>query len=220
MKAKKILYFTLMYLPVGINLIALFFLPAQIPTHYGYHNQADRWGSKYEILLIALITVFLGYFTLAMAKSARKREKYGKNNENITLLAGLFVLILFNAINVFMLYAAWNKTEDLSSLPLDLNKIIFGILGVFMVVFGNIMPKLRKNSLIGLRTPWSMKSDAAWKKCQRVGGISLIAGGIVTIGICIAVKGTACLMANLAVWGILTAVDVFLTYRIASQLQP
>ena len=48
MKNKKWLYFILMLLPLAVSLIALPFLPSQIPAHYGADNQVTRWGSKYE----------------------------------------------------------------------------------------------------------------------------------------------------------------------------
>lgn len=218
MKAKKILYYayyTLMYLPVAVSLAAFSYLPDKIPVHYGYNYQVNRWGSKYEVLIVAAMSPVIGYFTLALAKIASKQEKYGKNNENITIFTGLFTLFLFNAINAFILYAALNKIENLSDVPLDISRLVFGIIGVFMIVMGNYMPKLRRNSFIGLRTRWSRKNDTVWKKCQRIGGISFIIGGVATIGVCIAAKGNTCLISCTAIWFILTVVDVYFTYRVA-----
>ena len=43
---------------------------------------------------------------------------------------------------------------------------------------GNVMPKLKRNSLMGLRTKWSLSSDEAWRKSQRFGGITLAVTGI------------------------------------------
>lgn len=217
MRAKKILYFMLMCLPMAINLAILPFLPDKIPVHYGYDNQVDRWGSKYEVLIIALMSILAGCFTLAMAKIAANQEKYGRNNENVTLITGLFTLIMLNAMNGYFVYTAFNKIENLSEVPIDVSRLFFGILGVFMIVLGNVMPKLRKNSFIGLRTKWSKKNDTVWKKCQRIGGISFIIGGIATIGVCIATKGITCLMAGLAIWVILIVVDVWFTYRVAKR---
>lgn len=217
MKAKKTAYYILMYLPLAIVLIALPYLPEKIPAHYGLDNQVDRWGSKYEALLFPAITLLLGYFTLMMAKLAEKQEKYGKNNKRVTLIMGAFVLILFNALNVYSLYASFHKIENLSSVSLDLGQLIFGIIGVLMIVTGNIMPKLRMNSVIGLRTHWSMKNEVTWKKCQHIGGISFIVGGIMIIGICIAMRGTPCLLSVSGVWAILIITDVFLTYRVAKK---
>ena len=122
---------------------------------------------------------------------------------------------LFNALNAYSLYTSFNKVENLSSVSLDIGRLVFSIVGVLMIVTGNIMPKLRMNSMVGLRTHWSMKNEVTWKKCQHMGGISFIIGGIIIIGICIAMKGTPCLLAVLGVWVILIVNDVFLTYKAA-----
>lgn len=216
-KLKKLAYYILMYLPLMVVLIALPYLPEKIPAHYGFDNQVDRWGSKYETLLFPTISILMGYFLLGMAKLEKKQKNYGKNNENITMIVGFLVLILYNALNIHSLYTSFHKVENLSSVPLGISQLIFGIIGVLMIVTGNIMPKLRMNSLIGLRTHWSMKNEVTWEKCQRVGGISFIIGGIMIIGVCVAAKGIPCLLSVLGIWAILITVDVFLTYRIAKK---
>ena len=129
----------------------------------------------------------------------------------------ILVLILFNALNIYFLYTSFNKVENLSSVPFGMEQIAFTVFGVLMIVMGNIMPKLRMNSLIGLRTHWSMKNEATWKKSQHMGGISFIIGGIMIIGICTAIKGIPCLLYVVGVVTILTVVDVFLTYKIAER---
>ncbi len=215
MKIRKIVYFTLMFLPLAVTLIVLPYLPGKIPAHYGFDNQADRWGSKYEVLLFPVVSILMGYFLLGMAKLAAKKEEHGENNKNVTIIVGILVLVLFNTLNVYSLYTSFNKVENLSSLSLEISQLVFSIIGMLMIVTGNLMPKLRMNSIIGLRTHWSMKNEATWKKCQHIGGISFIIGGIIIIGICIVMKGTPCLLAVLGVWAILIVIDVFLTYRIA-----
>ncbi len=217
MKTKKTVYYILMYLPLVIVLIALPYLPAKIPAHYGFDNQVDRWGSKYEAFLFPIITLLMGYFLLGMAKLAAKQEEHGENNKNVIIIVGILVLVLFNTLNVYSLYTSFNKVENLSSVSLDIGQLVFGIVGVLMIVTGNIMPKLRMNSMIGLRTHWSMKNEVTWKKCQHIGGISFIIGGIVIIGICIAMKGTPCLLSVLGVLVILIVTDVFLTYKVAKR---
>lgn len=217
MKIKKTVYYILMYFPLVIVLIALPYLPEKIPAHYGFDNQVDRWGSKYEALLFPIISFFMGHFLLGMAKLAAKKEEHGENNKNVTIIMGILVLILLNALNVYSLYTSFNKVENLSFVSLDIGQLVFGIIAMLMIVTGNLMPKLRMNSMIGLRTHWSMKNEATWKKSQHLGGISFIIGGIIIIGICIVMKGIPCLLSVLGVWAILIVVDVFLTYRVAEK---
>ncbi len=206
-----------MYLPFAVNLAALPFLPDRIPAHYGFDNQVTRWGSKYEALLYPLVIVFMGYFMLAMAKLGAKDEEHGKNNETVLLISGILILLLFHVLNAYSLYTSFVKAENLSSVPLDLNQLIFGITGVLMIVIGNVMPKLRMNSVVGLRTHWSMKNEVTWKKCQRMGGISFMAGGVIIIGIAVALKGIPCLLSALGILVLLGVVDVYLSFLIAKR---
>ena len=215
MKIRKIVYFILMFLPLAVILIALPYLPEKIPAHYGFDNKVDRWGSKYEELLFPVVCIFMGCFMLGMAKLAARQEEHGENNKNVIIVTGILILILFNALNGYSLYTSFHKVENLSSVSLDISQLVFGIMGMLMIVIGNIMPKLRMNSMIGLRTHWSMKDEITWKKSQHIGGISFIIGGIIIIGICVTMKGILCLLAVLGVLAILIVIDIFLTYRIA-----
>ncbi len=45
------------------------------------------------------------------------------------------------------------------------------------------MPKLKRNSIIGLRTKWSLSSDEAWAKSQRfAGAVTAISGILLLLG--------------------------------------
>ena len=217
MKAKKIILYCLMLLPLLVVLITLQFLPDQIPAHYGSNNQVTRWGSKYETLIFPALTMFFGFFMLGMAKLSGKHEENGRNNENVCIIAGIMVLILFNAMAGYSLYTSFNKVENLSSAVLDINQLVFGILGISMIFIGNIMPKVRMNSFMGLRTSWSMKNEMTWKKSQHFGGISFIVGGIIIVVICIFTEGTACLLWAMGIFIILLAFDMFYTYKISKK---
>lgn len=214
---KKTLYWILMLLPLAAVLIALQFLPDQIPAHYGVGGQVDRWGSKYETLIFPALTAVFGITMLAISKYASKREENGTNNEGVILTAGLFGMLLFDAMTLFFLFLDFRKIEDLSAAPVDLYQLLFGVLGLGMVVIGNVMPKVRMNSLIGLRTTWSMSSEAAWKKSQRFGGISFILGGFATVLASLLTKGISCFLCSMGILAVITVVDVIYTYRAASQ---
>lgn len=217
MKTKKIIFYILMFLPLVVVLIALQFLPEQIPAHYDFDNQVTRWGSKYEALIFPVITVLLGYFMLGMAKFSSKQEENGRNNENVCIVAGIVSLALFNAMTGYFLYTDFHSIENLSSIALDINQLLFGLLGVLMIISGNIMPKLRMNSIAGLRTIWSMKNETTWKKSQRFGGISFIIGGVIIIIVCLLTKGVSCFWWAMGIVAILLVVDTFYTYTLSKK---
>lgn len=215
MKVKKIVFYGLMFIPLVSVLIALQFLPEQIPAHYGFNNQVTRWGSKYEMLIVSIVTVMLGYFFQGIAKLAAKHEESGNNNENVCIVSGIATLAIFCVMTGYALYTSFNKIENLSFNTFDANQLLFGILGIAMIIIGNIMPKLRMNSVAGLKTKWSMKNEATWKKSQHFGGISYIIGGAAAIVICFFAEGMYCFLLTMAIIMVLLAVDVFYTYRIA-----
>lgn len=217
MKTKRIMFYGLMALPLVVVLVALQFLPDQIPAHYDFNNQVTRWGSKYETLIFPIFIVIFGLFMLGMARYSAKQEEGGKNNENVCIIAGIAVLILFNAMTGYFLYTDFNKVENLSSVALDVNQLLFGILGVSMIIIGNIMPKARMNSVMGLRTSWSMKNETTWKKSQRFGGISFIIGGIAIVAGCFLTRGIACFWWTMGVFTLLLVVDVCYTYVISQK---
>lgn len=189
MKKLRIALFILMLLPLAAVLACLPFLPESIPAHYGFTGQADRWGSKFETLFTPLMTLGFGLFMLAMAKVAARDEKDGQNNERVALITAIVSLLVFNGLAAFVLYTSFTGLERFSDMPVDLSQIVGVLTGGGLIVMGNVMPKLRKNSLIGLRTKWSMKNDITWKKCQRIWGILSILSGIGMLAAALFVKG-------------------------------
>ncbi len=55
------------------------------------------------------------------------------------------------------------------------------IAGVLMLVVGNLLPKVHRNWFIGIRTPWTLSSDVAWRCTHRLGGWLFVASGAVVL---------------------------------------
>lgn len=217
MKTKKIIVDILMILPLAATLLALLFLPEQIPAHYDFNNQVTRWGSKYESLIFPVFSILLGIFMKGMARLSARQEENGRNNENVILITAMAVLVLYNGMTGYYLYTSFHKVEDLSAVPVDISQLLFGILGAAMIITGNVMPKLRMNSIIGLRTKWSMKNETTWKKSQRFGGITFILAGIIILAVCCFTKGTACILWSLGIMLAAVIADVYYTYKTAQK---
>lgn len=214
MKIQKTIFYILMFLPLPVTLISLVFLPDQIPAHYGSDNQVTRWGSKYETLIFPLMIIIFGLFMLGISKYSAKQEK---NNEKICMVAGIFFLLIFNVMTAYFLYTDYNKVENLSSVSVDLSQLIFILLGIFMIVCGNITPKIRMNSAMGLRTKWSMKNEITWKKSQRFGGVSFIVTGLLIILICCFTKGFACCLWSIGILLLSLPINIYYTYKAAKK---
>lgn len=65
--------------------------------------------------------------------------------------------------------------------PVDVGRLVPIGVGVLFIVLGNYMPKIKPNYFIGIRTPWTLESEAVWNKTHRLGGKVFIAMGILSM---------------------------------------
>lgn len=166
----------LVLLSIVVTIVFISMMPDQVPMHYNAAGQVDRMGSKYENLIFPGTMVIVG-LALILARNSKEMKK---NEEKVLLATGISLLACFNVLNVVLLYKALTYE---SGEPLELNvvKLVMVFLGALFVVLGNILPKVRRNSLIGLRVSWTMKSDAVWQKSQRFSGIAMVICGVLLL---------------------------------------
>jgi len=53
-------------------------------------------------------------------------------------------------------------------------------------VIGNVMPRMRSNWWVGVRTPWTLSNDRVWARTHRLAGFSMTAAGLVMIAAALA----------------------------------
>ena len=187
--------------------------PDRVPMHYNLAGEVDRFGSRYENLLLPLVTVASGACLAAAAKRERKKEE--KSNEKIMLITGVCASAFLTLFGFFMMIrglrydpkAAPGVAAD------DLNRFVNIGVGVLLVVLGNFMPKARRNAMFGVRTKWSQSSDAVWQKSQRFGGIAAVAAGLVLIVLALIVPGIWNVPVLIAVLTVSSALSVAASYR-------
>lgn len=188
----KILYCGLAILPL---LVTLFFLPSApnvIPAHYGVNNAVDRWGSKYELLALPVLTLVVAFGGWIYARRYHSKEhieeKVGNKipSDRKTLLIGiLFAIVLLNVLCYIILYTSCNKIQNLSGANMD--RILALVINMFCVIFGNIMPKLKQNHFAGIRVSWTLENEEVWYLTHRFGGKLWVIGGVLLTIVCLIV---------------------------------
>lgn len=134
-------------------------LPAQVPVHWNLSGQVDRFGDRFEALLM-LPLIFLFPLLISFAWQA------GSGNAPVfrSLRLGLALLGLgFTTQYAF----GW-----------DIVRVVGVALGLVFVLLGNVMGKTRPSPWIGFRTPWTARSRRAWQAGQRRSGLFLFACGL------------------------------------------
>lgn len=175
---KEIVFNVLMFLPMIVVIISLFYLPESIPAHYGDGFAVDRWGSKYEVLIYGIIPIVFGGILKGIVQADTK-----ESNKKVRIYGGIIGLGVFNMIIFGLIYNAFRLTSLSERLTaINLSQIIFVTLGIALILMGNIIPKTKKNRLTGIRYLDEMQDERVWNIRQRIGGISMmIVGGIIII---------------------------------------
>lgn len=180
-KTKSVIYTILTGLPLVATLVSLFFMPETVPVHFDINNQVDRWGSKYELLILPIVILVMGIVIILSAKRIDKKENNSNNNYKVFTTVGIVLLIVFNIITFYILYIGFTNAHTLDNMQVDIYSLLALMFGVMFVIIGNIMPKIRLNHILGIRNMWTMSSETVWKKTHRLGGFASIVTGLLII---------------------------------------
>lgn len=105
------------------------------------------------LLLIHLICIYV-----------TSKDK-GNENQNSKVFQMIFwvcpiIAVYTSAVN-YMVVSGMDPEVDL---------FIATIIGLMFVVIGNYLPKIKQNSTIGIKIPWTYSSEENWNKTHRFGG--------------------------------------------------
>ncbi|MEG0762619.1 MAG: SdpI family protein [Oscillospiraceae bacterium] len=187
MKNKKILLWILAFLPMLITLIALPTLPNIIPAHFGFDGSADRWGSKYELLILPIITPIFIAIMAAIGNYAKKQKNSTAQNEKVLNVVNYIIAIIYNAMTCYFLYVSFSGLDNLHKTDIDGMRVLGIVLSVSFIFLGNILPKCKQNALIGIRTKWTLANKTVWYKTHRLGGVIMACFGAVSAILCLTV---------------------------------
>ena len=148
-------------------------LPEKVPVHWDIHGEVDRYGSKWELLLIPFLLPLLVYliFTIVPRVDPKKQihkmgGKYQQLKFGLTLAMSLLALvILYNSYNPGVLGS----------------NVILAVVGIMFMIMGNYMKTLKWNYFIGIRTPWTLEYPSIWQETHKIGGIVMFVGGLLIL---------------------------------------
>lgn len=144
--------------------------PERIPVHWNVAGQVDRYGGRFEGILL------LPLFGAALYLLLRFLPRLDPGRANYAAFWGAYgtvrlgVLALMTAI-----YGAMQL--QIRGHDVDMATVVPFLIGPLFILLGSIMGKLRPNWFVGIRTPWTLSSKEAWVKTHRVGGWVFIAIG-------------------------------------------
>lgn len=169
---------------------ALPFLPETVPVHFDAAWNPDRWGSRWELLILpAALLLLAGIFTVGMNVWGKESEEAEEDkaragaltNRKAIGIAGISTLSMLLLVFAWLMLRIFRAASGGETSGDALDRLPFMLMGILFIVVGNVMPKTRRNGFIGFRTSWSMYNDETWRMTHRFGGYALVAAGILTV---------------------------------------
>ncbi len=166
--ATALLFSALLWcLAAGVILWARPHLPPKLPIHWNMRGEIDGWASTGTALAGGLLVLALA--TLLIPLSARlsaPAEARLRLNAVSILLQGLFVFIL-----ALTLFTALRPQFEV------FRTLLVGMF-LFFAALGPAMRGLPRNRWMGVRTPWSLASDAVWQRTHEAAAKIFLIGGL------------------------------------------
>jgi len=159
-------------LPIVLGLALYEDLPAQLAVHWNVQGVPDRYAAK-AVTVFGLPLLFFALNALVRAAVARNPQPERIPAAMRLLALGLCPLLSLLLVPV-TLFIGMGK--NIPIVPL-----VAVLLGLIFCVSGNYLPKSRRNSLSGIKLPWTLRSDENWNKTHRLAGYLWVLGGIAII---------------------------------------
>lgn len=179
-------------------------LPNKVPLHWNAKGDIDRYGSKFELLLIIfMLPVFMYVVMLIIPKIDPKAqiEKMGNKYGQIKFLLTTFMSFLA----VFIIYSA--KTGSFTN-----PNYVFMFIGVLYIILGNYFKTIKPNYFIGIRTPWTLENETVWKSTHKFAGGLWFTGGAIVIVLSLLLDKLTNLYVFLLITFFITVVPVYYSY--------
>ena len=177
MKIPKREWLQILILTAPFCVVALLWnkLPDPMPNHSGINGQVDGYASKpVATLLLPCINLVVAVLILILPRFDPKFARYDEETKaslrrtfgSMRLAITLFLSLMALVVVVMPFYPA-----------IRIPTVIGLGTGLLLMVFGNLMTKLRPNWFFGIRTRWTLESREVWTKTHRLGGRLMMTGG-------------------------------------------
>ena len=163
MKRTKIIIFLIIVLSFAVGFYFYPQMPEKMASHWNAAGKVDGYMPKFwGLFLMPIISLIMALFFLWIPKIDPMKENIQKFRKYFDDFIILMMLFLFY---IYFLSLFWNLGQRFN--------MVYMITPSFAVLFyyiGVMTEKAKRNWFIGIRTPWTLSSEAVWDKTHKIGG--------------------------------------------------
>ena len=165
---KLIISSVIILFPIIIGLILWNKIPQIIPIHWNIEGEANGYGHKAFVVFGIPAFLLLVHWICALGTCFDKKNK-DQHQKAIS--------IVFWICPIVSIYIATVEYLFVFNFHISVPSLSFSLLGITFIIIGNLLPKIKPNKTLGIKLPWTLKSDENWFATHRFGGKVWVIGG-------------------------------------------
>lgn len=175
----------------------LFIIVANIVfTIFYYAGMKNDSSANLMCIPVIALVVLAQFIIFVIGRKMFENKKLQVKYYDKFLFITTITLLIIEFVIIFNLYSS----------KIDSYKIVSLLISYMIIYIGNIMPQIKQNSIIGIRTKKTLSDPDVWKKVNRTGGITLVIAGVILFIICLILSGKKLIIITLfgiIAWSIL-----------------
>jgi len=150
-------------------------LPDPMASHWDVNDQVNGYMSRFwGVFMMPLVTLGMFLIFLIVPNIDPLKANIAKFRETFNLFIAFMVgfMVLVHALTLL-----WN----LGYTNLGIGQAMLPAMGLLFIIIGSLLRKAKRNFFIGIRTPWTLSSDAVWEKTHQLGSILFMISGVLAV---------------------------------------
>jgi uncharacterized membrane protein len=163
---------------LGVSLYLYHFqydnLPERVPTHWNARGEPDAWTPKQDVFWVFFLVplAMAGMVVLSVVLPWVSPKGFKVEGFRPTWdYAWALIVLMMGYMHAAILVGSLVEGADVT-------RLVFGGLFLFFALLGNVLGKVRRNFWMGVRTPWTLASDAVWEATHRLAAWLFVACGL------------------------------------------
>jgi uncharacterized membrane protein len=156
-------------------------LEKEVPTHWGTRARPDALTPRDDMLphLLMLPGAMAVLTALAVILPRLSPKHFGVDEFSDTFNYLMMLIVALMGYLYAVVLTAQVHSDLVHKGTLDVPRLLAAGMFPFIALLGNQLGKVRRNFWMGVRTPWTLASEAVWTQTHRLAAWIFVAVGIV-----------------------------------------
>ena len=189
-------------------------IPATVPLHANLRGEADRYGSKSELITFTLVLTLVNVIMYLLIPQVYRIDpkRYAAENKNRLHRIAFAVSVFIAAVLCLLINSSIHENLRLSS------RFILAGAGLLIAIVGNYIHNIKPNYFAGIRLPWTLDNDDNWRKTHLLGGKLMFAGGLLIALICLFASFSLSMICLFTIFFLIILITCIYSYNLYRKL--